>query len=111
MLMYPLLLGHAGGTVCQCTIQAGYAILRSEDHNSESYIDDFAGIGTSHPLAQAGFDRAGTLMLELGLQESSGKGTHPATTTVWLGCLFDSINMEMSIPEPVIQEILHLLTT
>ena len=50
------------------------------------------------------------LLAGLGLQEATHKVTPPATSMIWLGLLFDSKEMTVTLPPVKLQEILDLVT-
>ncbi len=84
-------------------------ILKKEEINCIAYIDDLAGVERKRESAQRGFDRCGSLLMELGLKEATKKATPPATRMIWLGVLFDSVNMTMEIPKSKIEEIQNIV--
>ena len=73
--------------------------------NIVNYSDDFAGCESSLDKAMASFTILGNLMESLGLVESVDKACPPSTKMVFLGVLFDTIQMTMSVPAEKIQEL------
>ena len=69
------------------------------------YMDDFAGCEASLHKALASFTSLGNLMSSLGLVESVDKACPPSTKMVFLGVLFDTVKMTMSVPAEKVQEL------
>jgi hypothetical protein len=63
-----------------------------------NYSDDFAGCQSSLDKAMASFTILRNLMENLGLVESVDKACPPFTKMVFLGVLFDTVQMTMSVP-------------
>ena len=78
---------------------------KSSTYNIVNYSDDFAGCESSMHKATASFKALGSLMENLGLAESVDKACSPSTSMVFLGVLFDTIKMKMSVPPEKIQEL------
>ena len=97
-----------GAMYMQSTSAAVTDILQRDDITSLAYIDDIAGVNTSHEDAQRCFNRARALLAELGLAEAASKASPPNTVMVWLGVLFDTTNMTMAVPETKIKEVMTL---
>lgn len=83
-------------------------ILLHEGHIAFNYIDDLAGVHASFTSATAAFNRAHTLLQELGLTESTAKATAPSTHMTWLGVDICTISMTLKIPTAKIEECLTL---
>ena len=83
-----------------CRTTAGYNVL--------NYLDDFIGV-ESPSIAESAYIFSGSLLHELGLEESPSKACPPATSAVCLGVLFDTIDMTMSVTPERITEIEALL--
>ena len=98
-----------GAKYMQNTTSAVTQILSVEGHTAFNYIDDLAGVHKDKYKAQTSFDRASSLLQELGLEEATDKASPPATKMVWLGVQFDTLTMQMSIPERKIEECLTLV--
>ena len=76
---------------------------------SEPYIDDFGGAELTEPIAGDALFTLQDIFVQLGVAEAKHKVCPPSTTMVWLGILFDSINLTMSIPAPKLQEVVALV--
>ena len=63
-----------------------------------NYIDNFGMVSHSHSMAVTHFGRLWGLLTRLGLQEATHKATPPATSMIWLGLLFDSEAMIVTLP-------------
>ena len=63
------------------------------------YIDDFGGAEQGYELAGDAMCTLQDIMTTVGLELAPHKTCSPSTSMVWLGILFDSEHMIMSIPE------------
>ena len=73
--------------------------------SSLNYSDDIGGAESSYERALASFTALGNLFAELGLEESVDKAHAPATRMPYLGILFDTEAMTMSIPPEKLEEV------
>lgn len=73
--------------------------------NSLNYSDDIGGCEKSHERATQSFKALGSLLLDLGLDESTSKAHPPSTSMPYLGIQFDTELMRMSIPPDKIAEV------
>jgi hypothetical protein len=78
-------------------------------YNSLNYSDDVGGCEATEERASQSFLALGTLFSDLGLVESKSKAHPPSTCMPYLGILFNSETMEMSIPAEKIAEVRELL--
>ena len=76
-----------------------------EMFNTLNYSDDIGGGETSLDRATLSFNALGSLLVDLGLDESTSKAHPPSTSMPYLGILFDTISMRMSIPPEKIAEV------
>lgn len=98
-----------GAMACQRTTSALCYIMDKEaDQDCLNYIDDLAGVASSATVARQGFDFLRDLMKELGVVESEHKAIFPCTQMIWIGIEFDSILMQMRMPQHKIEETLAL---
>ena len=72
---------------------------------SMNYSDDIGGAESTLARATASFSALGNLLIELGLEESLDKAHPPSTKMPYLGVLFDTVAMTMSIPPEKLQEV------
>ena len=72
---------------------------------SRPYLDDFGGAEPSLPRATSALEALQGIMRELGIKEALHKVCPPAQSMVWLGILFNSIDMTMKIPGEKMEEI------
>ena len=63
------------------------------------YIDDFGGAEKDKIKAEAALSSLQNTLMDLGLDEAKHKVCKPTQLMIWLGILFDTINMTMSIPK------------
>jgi hypothetical protein len=87
---------RVSGAVCD--------ILESEQHTALSYIDDFAGAQESLSTATTAYNRAIDLLQELGLEQNKDKAIPPTSQLIWIGVLFNTDIMQMSIPPGVLED-------
>ena len=78
---------------------------RPQPFNCINYSDDLAGCETFLPRANAAFTALGCLLQELGLKESEEKASAPNTSMTYLGILFNTVDMTMSVPAEKLQEV------
>ncbi len=100
--------GRNGAKCCQQVTQSVVEILRSENHNALSYIDDLAGYSSDMNKATQAAARCSQLLTELGLHEAKSKATAPATNMTWLGISFDTQAMSMYIPPNKLNKVVSL---
>ena len=73
-----------------------------------NYLDDFAG-ADSPMAAQRSFTELGRLLESCGIEESKQKACPPSTRMTFIGVLFDSEALTLSVTPERLQEILSLL--
>ncbi|KAK3751282.1 hypothetical protein QZH41_002731, partial [Actinostola sp. cb2023] len=101
---------RSAAMACQRITNAVCFICRSEGHGIISYLDDF--IGVSEPAsAWKSFNYCGSILEELGLEESLNKVCEPATVVTCLGVQFDTTQMTMSVTPQRLAEIEALLVS
>ena len=93
---------------CQRTTNAVCYILGKDEHDLMCYIDDFVGVASTLPAAQQGFDHTRRVLQSLGLQEATDKASAPSTRMTWIGHMFDTEQMMVSMPINKIKETLQL---
>lgn len=98
-----------GAMACQRLTEAICFITKKEGHDNISYIDDFAGVAGAETHAHAGLQSLQYTMQTLGVSEATNKTSYPATKMLWIGFWFDTIKMEVRIPEDKIDEVRTLL--
>jgi hypothetical protein len=94
---------------CQRSLSVVVHVCQKQGVTLVLYIDDLAGAAVSYELACQQFHLVQQVMCDLGIQEARHKASPPAQSMVWLGLLFDTINMTISIPKDKIVEVLDLL--
>ena len=77
-------------------------------HGNESYpyIDDFGGGEQDEDLAKSALGLLQGILDQLGLVEAKHKVCEPSQIMVWLGILFNTIDMTMSIPKEKLTDIM-----
>ena len=73
-----------------------------------NYLDDFAGAGDP-ARAHKSFIELGQLLESCGIEESKQKAYPPSTRMTFIGVLFDSEELTLSVTPERLQEILRLL--
>ena len=96
-----LFMQRTSEAICHIHAKAGY--------RSRPYLDDFGGAESTLTEASAAMRTLQNIMRELGVQEAEHKACGPAQQIVWLGLLYDSIKMTISIPPAKMEEIMALL--
>ena len=96
-----LFMQRTSEAICHIHAKAGY--------RSRPYLDDFGGAESTLTEASAAMRTLQNIMRELGVQEAEHKACGPAQQIVWLGLLYDSITMTISIPPAKMEEIMALL--
>ena len=76
---------------------------------SKPYLDDFGGAEATREKAGEALGVLQKIMRELGVVEAINKICLPTQRIVWLGLLYDSIEMKISIPEVKLEEIMKEL--
>ena len=93
----------------QRTSEAICHIHRQHGYVSRPYLDDFGGAEATEEQAGAALGKLRDIMHELGVQPAEHKTRGPTQTMVWLGLLYDTVNMTISIPHAKMEEIMQLL--
>ena len=73
--------------------------------NCCNYVDDMGGVEKTKARAEAAFKTLGWLLEDLGLEESTDKAEAPTQRITYLGVMFDSVSMTMSVPPEKLTEI------
>ena len=76
---------------------------------SKAYLDDFGGAERDQPRAHRALTTLQDIMASLGVVEAKHKVHEPAQIMIWLGILYDTCRMTMSIPAPKMEEVLGIL--
>ena len=101
--------GCRGSSMSQQRVsEAVCYLMAQEGHRVLAYVDDFCGIHASIAGATAAFISFSNLTDVLGLKLADDKSAPPSTSMEWLGFLFDSENMSVTIPPIKLQEIIDL---
>ena len=70
-----------------------------------NYVDDLGGVEESLARALEAFEALGKLLADLGLQESKKKAVSPTQEITYLGVMFNTVTMEMSVPPEKLSEV------
>ena len=73
--------------------------------NCVNYCDDLGGVESTKARAEESFTRLGSLLPELGLDESVDKARAPSTVMTYLGVNFNTTTMTMSVPPEKMAEV------
>ena len=95
---------------CQRTTNTITFIYKKLSYDDVNYLDNL-GSAEIDELADAAFDCLGWILNTIGIQESPKKACPPAFVIIFLGILFNTIDMTMTITAERLQEIKSLLRT
>ena len=70
-----------------------------------NYVDDLGGVEETLRRATEAFEALGSLLDDLGLQESVKKAVSPTQEITYLGVMFNTLTMEMSVPPEKLSEV------
>ena len=73
-----------------------------------NYLDDFAGADTPE-LALKAYEELGNVLISCGIEESKEKACPPSTKMVFIGVMFDTEDLTLSVTPERVQEILELV--
>ena len=89
--------------------QSGLDTPESLFYKCVNYSDDLGGGEAEKARAEESFSRLGELLSELGLAESDDKARVPSTEMVYLGVMFNTMSMTMSVPPEKLAEVRDVL--
>ena len=93
---------------CQRTANAVTYLYTHQGYFCTNYVDDFGGCDCPSRASDA-FHALKKLLFILGLKTSTDKDCPPSTLIVFLGTLFDTIQMTMSIPQAKLEKRLQII--
>ena len=93
--------------MCQRTTTAINHIYKNHSYSAVNYLDDFAGCEQKH-LAAIAYDTLQYISDSLGIQKSTSKACPPSTHMIFIGILFNTVNMTMEFDPEKLSE-LHCL--
>ncbi len=94
---------------CQMVTDALRFIYQKRGFNMVNYLDDLAG-AELWSLADSAFEEMGKLLDATNLGESVAKRCYPETSLIFLGVLFDSHELTLTITKERLQELRTLLS-
>ncbi len=92
---------------CSRTTKAVMYLHREDGFDGTCYLDDLIGVSTPEN-GREGFERLGSLLDELGLQENAKKACPPLTVQTVLGVEIDTLGLTISITYERVQELMEL---
>ena len=98
---------RASGSAQQRVSNSVVHIMQKRGYDILAYVDDFCGVSASPSDARRGFDEFAALTTQLGLKLAPEKTCPPATTLEWLGFVFDSNQLSVSVPQEKLDELLR----
>ena len=102
--------GLRSSAMCmQRTTEAISFMHGKEGYCTRPYLDDFGGAEADRETADRALSTLQGIMRDLGVQEALRKVHPPTQRLVWLGILYDTILMRMSIPADKMEEIMVVL--
>ena len=93
---------------CQRTTDAIVHIHKKKQFDSINYLDDLGGAECENK-AEESYNYMGEILQEVGIRESKSKACPPAFIMIFLGVLFNSFTMTMTITEDRLIEIRNML--
>ena len=104
--------GCRGSSMSQQRVSDAVCYLMStQGFQSLAYVDDFCGIQQSKSQAAAAYQAFSSLTDTLGLKLAPDKCSPPATEMEWLGFLFNTQDMSITLPPSKLRDILDLTAT
>ena len=94
----------------QRTSQAICFIHGKRGFLSRAYLDDFGGAEKSSDRAAQALHTLQGIMNDLGVREAPHKVCAPSTCMIWLGIMYDTIAMTMTIPEGKMAEVMGIVS-
>ena len=123
-LDYPLMgIRHGGGIlidVCpsfgcrgssaaqQRVSRAVCYLMEKAGHHVMAYVDDFTGAAASFQESVSAFAEFEGICSRLGLKLAPEKCSFPTTSMEWLGFHYDSVSMQVTIPQKKLGEVVDL---
>ena len=102
--------GLRSAAMCmQRTSQAIAHIHKQRGFYSRPYLDDFGGAESSEQRADEALATLQGVLRDLGVAEAVHKVCRPAQEMVWLGILYNSVEMTMVIPPAKLEEVMQVL--
>ena len=95
----------------QRTSEAITYIHGKDGYYSRPYLDDFGGAEATEQRALRALRSLQRIMRDLGVVEADHKVCEPAQVMIWLGILFDSRTMMISIPQAKLREVMGVLAS
>ena len=93
---------------CQKTTDVITYIMEKEGFEDINYLDDLGGAEVED-LAQQAFDLLGQIMINIGIRESTKKAVAPTSCMTFLGILFNTLEMTMTITPERCEEVRGIL--
>ena len=89
--------------------QQGLDTAEQKSFHIVNYSDDLGGVESTLERAQRSFLGIADLLLDLGLKESKSKAIAPSTEMTYLGVMFNTKNMTMSVPPDKLTELKSII--
>ena len=96
---------RSAAMMCQRTTSAVTYMFQSMGYQCTNYIDDFGGADSAE-TAHSAFRALGDLFSTLGLESSPDKDCTPSQIMIFLGILFNSVHITMSVTTDRLNELL-----
>ena len=94
---------RSASQACQRTTNAISFMFKELGYTLVNYIDDLAGVEKSKEMAAQAAQSLDDLIDKTGLQLSANKSVNTSQSMVFLGILFDGVNMTMAVtPERIV---------
>ena len=99
---------RSAAMMCQRTTTAINHIYKNHNYSAVNYLDDFAGCEQKH-IAAIAYDTLQYIFDSLGIQESISKACPPSTHMIFIGILFNTVDMTMEVDPEKLGELHYLL--
>ena len=93
---------------CQRMSNTLVHILAKQDYDSVCYIDDSAGCEKEKQTCESAYDFFNYTCDEINLDRAVHKGVRSTQLLKWIGWLFDTVKMQVSLPEDKKRSVLNL---
>jgi hypothetical protein len=100
---------RTGSKFCMDTMEAVCFILKQLGDTWKVYVDDFIGLKKRLVDAHLAFQNGKQTLADLGIDRSVHKDSGPGTKLKWIGVVFDTVAMSISIPPEKLKDTLALV--
>ena len=98
---------RTSGQAQQRVSNAVVYLMHKDEFPTLAYVDDFCGISPSLQDATRSYERFHSLTSELGFKLAPDETEPPSTTLEWLGFLFNTNDMSITVPQQKLDDVLE----